>query len=31
MTHRITGNLEIPHGEFWFEPEQTLVVMRYPR
>lgn len=26
----ITGSLEIPHGEFWFEPEEAVVVMRYP-
>ena len=26
----ITGSLELPHGEFWFEPEESVVVMRYP-
>lgn len=26
----ITGSLELPHGEFWFEPEEAVVVMRYP-
>jgi hypothetical protein len=27
----ITGSLELPHGEFWFEPEEAVVVMRYPQ
>lgn len=26
----ITGNLKGPHGEFWFEPDEALVVIRYP-
>lgn len=26
----ITGSLDIPHGEFWFEPDETVVVIRYP-
>jgi hypothetical protein len=26
----ITGSLELPHGEFWFEPDESIVVMRYP-
>ena len=26
----ITGNLDAPHGEFWFEPDESVVVMRYP-
>ena len=26
----ITGNLKGPHGEFWFEPDEPVVVMRYP-
>lgn len=25
----ITGNLKGPHGEFWFEPEEQVVVIRY--
>lgn len=26
----ITGRLDGPHGEFWFEPEETVVVVRHP-
>ncbi len=26
----ITGNLKGPHGEFWFEPDEEIVVIRYP-
>lgn len=26
----ITGNLDTPHGEFWFEPDESLVVVRHP-
>lgn len=26
----ITGNLDTPHGEFWFEPDESVVVIRYP-
>jgi hypothetical protein len=26
----ITGNLKGPHGEFWFEPDEQLTVIRYP-
>lgn len=26
----ITGNLKGPHGEFWFEPDEQIVVIRYP-
>lgn len=26
----ITGRLDSPHGEFWFEPEETVVVIRHP-
>ena len=26
----ITGNLKGPHGEFWFEPDEALMVIRYP-
>ena len=26
----ITGNPATPHGEFWFEPEEEVVVIRYP-
>lgn len=26
----ITGNLDTPHGEFWFEPDEPVVVVRYP-
>jgi len=26
----ITGNLKGPHGEFWLEPEEQIVVIRYP-
>lgn len=26
----ITGRLDGPHGEFWFEPEETVVVIRHP-
>jgi hypothetical protein len=26
----ITGKLDTPHGEFWFEPDESLVVIRYP-
>ena len=25
----ITGNLKGPHGEFWFEPDEQLMVIRY--
>jgi len=27
----ITGNLKGLHGEFWLEPEEQIVVMRYPK
>jgi hypothetical protein len=26
----ITGNAKGPHGEFWLEPDEQLVVIRYP-
>ncbi len=26
----ITGNLKGPHGEFWFEPDEQIEVIRYP-
>ncbi|MCF8177578.1 MAG: hypothetical protein K9J74_03640 [Sulfuritalea sp.] len=26
----ITGNLKGPHGEFWLEPDEQIVVIRYP-
>lgn len=26
----ITGNPETPHGEFWFEPDEAVVVIRHP-
>ncbi|HZV54812.1 MAG TPA: hypothetical protein VFF82_07725 [Rhodocyclaceae bacterium] len=26
----ITGNLDTPHGEFWFEPDETVTVVRHP-
>ena len=26
----ITGNLKGPHGEFWLEPDEPIVVIRYP-
>jgi hypothetical protein len=26
----ITGNLKGPHGEFWFEADEQIVVIRYP-
>lgn len=26
----ITGHLEGPHGEFWFEPDESVVVVRRP-
>ena len=26
----ITGKLDVPHGEFWFEPDESVVVIRYP-
>jgi len=26
----ITGSLDLPHGEFWFEPDESVVVIRYP-
>ncbi len=26
----ITGHLEGPHGEFWFEPDESVVVVRHP-
>ena len=26
----ITGSLDAPHGEFWFEPDEPVVVIRYP-
>ena len=26
----ITGNKKGPHGEFWLEPDEQIVVMRYP-
>ena len=26
----ITGNAKGPHGEFWFEAEEQIVVIRYP-
>jgi hypothetical protein len=26
----ITGNLQGPHGEFWYEPDEPIVVIRYP-
>ena len=26
----ITGNAKGPHGEFWLEPDEQIVVIRYP-
>jgi len=26
----ITGSLDTPHGEFWFEPDEAVVVIRHP-
>ncbi len=26
----ITGNVKGPHGEFWLEPDEQIVVIRYP-
>jgi len=26
----ITGNIKGPHGEFWLEAEEQIVVIRYP-
>jgi hypothetical protein len=26
----ITGSLDTPHGEFWFEPTESVVIMRHP-
>ena len=26
----ITGNVKGPHGEFWLEPDEQVVVIRYP-
>ena len=26
----ITGNQKGPHGEFWLEPDEPIVVIRYP-
>ncbi len=26
----ITGSLDTPHGEFWFEPDESVVIMRHP-
>lgn len=26
----ITGNIKGPHGEFWLEPDEQIVVIRYP-
>lgn len=26
----ITGNIKGPHGEFWFEPDEQVMVIRYP-
>ena len=26
----ITGCLDGPHGEFWFEPDESVVVVRHP-
>ena len=26
----ITGNQKGPHGEFWLEPDELIVVIRYP-
>jgi len=26
----ITGRLDQPHGEFWFEAEESVVVVRHP-
>lgn len=26
----ITGRLDGPHGEFWFEPDESVVVVRRP-
>jgi hypothetical protein len=27
----ITGDKKGQHGEFWFEPDKQVVVMRYPK
>lgn len=26
----LTGRLDGPHGEFWFEPDESVVVVRHP-
>lgn len=26
----VTGRLDGPHGEFWFEPDESVVVVRHP-
>jgi len=26
----ITGNPDAPHGEFWFEPDEAVTVVRHP-
>lgn len=26
----ITGNVKGPHGEFWLDPDEDVVVIRYP-
>jgi hypothetical protein len=26
----ITGRMDAPHGEFWFEPEEAVAVVRHP-
>ena len=30
LVQLITGRLDTPHGEFWFEPDETVVVIRHP-
>lgn len=26
----LTGKPDVPHGEFWFEPDESVVVIRHP-
>lgn len=30
LVQLITGRLDTPHGEFWFEREESVVVVRHP-
>jgi hypothetical protein len=27
----LTGDLKAPHGEFWLEPDEQIMVIRYPK